>query len=129
MGAAGLSTACPVPDVAAAVLTDRLGFTVTADQLWPGKGGPSSAGQPAANGLDAATHIDDLVGELSRLAATSPTPLSPVDDASGADLTATVLDQLHRAVVVARHPARSRSGPAGTGRAHRRARRGVAQAR
>jgi hypothetical protein len=98
----GYRPRAPIPDVAAAVLTERLGFTVTADQLWPGRGGPSSVGQPAANGLDAVTHVDDLVRELSRLAATSSTPLSPVDDASGADLTATVLDQLHGAVVVAR---------------------------
>ena len=27
----------PIPDIAAAVLTERLGFAVTADQLWPGR--------------------------------------------------------------------------------------------
>ncbi|WP_432824747.1 hypothetical protein [Dactylosporangium sp. CA-092794] len=94
----------PIPDVAAAVLTDRLGFTVTVEQLWPGRG-PAHGGRSAATGLDTVTHLDDLVRELSELATTSPTPRSPVDDASGADLTAAVLDQLHGAVLVARNRA------------------------
>jgi hypothetical protein len=94
----------PIPDVAAAVLTDRLGFSVTVEQLWPNHG-PVHRGRSAATGLDAITHLDDLVRELSQLATTSPTPGSPIEDASGADLTAAVLDQLRGAVLVARNRA------------------------
>jgi hypothetical protein len=61
--------------------------------------------QSAVTGLDAANHIDDLVRELSQLTTTAPTPSSPIADASGADLTATVLDQLRGAILVARNRA------------------------
>jgi hypothetical protein len=50
-------------------------------------------------------HIDDFVRELSQLATIAPTPRSPIEDASGADLTAAVLDQLRGAVLVARNRA------------------------
>ncbi len=95
----------PIPDVAAAVLTDRLGRTVTVDQLWPGRGQAATMQRSAVTGLDAVTHVDDLVRELSRLTTTTPTPGSPIADASGADLTAAVLDQLRGAVLVARNRA------------------------
>jgi hypothetical protein len=95
----------PIPAVAADVLSDRLGFAVTVDQLWPGHG-QAQAGQSAAAGLEAVVHIDDLVRELSQLATVSSTPESPVEDASGPDLTAAVIDQL-RGVELA---ARNRSG-------------------
>ena len=94
----------PIPDAAAAVLTDRLGFAVTVEQLWPTHG-PAPGTRSAAIGLDALTHLDDLVRELSQLTTTSPTPRSPIEDASGADLTAAVLDQLRGAVLVARNRA------------------------
>jgi hypothetical protein len=94
----------PIPDIAAAVLTDQLGFSVTVEQLWP-RHAPPSSGRSAATGLDTVTHLDDLVRELSHLATTSPTPRSPVEDASGADLTAAVLDQLRGAVLIARNRA------------------------
>jgi len=96
----------PIPDIAAAVLTDRLGSTVTVDQLWPGRDRGSPEQRSAANGLDGVTHVDDLVRELSLLTTTSPTPRSPVAEASGADLNAAVLDQLRDAVF----GARSRAG-------------------
>ncbi|MFD0583085.1 hypothetical protein [Dactylosporangium darangshiense] len=94
----------PIPDVAAAVLTDRLGFTVTVEQLWPSHG-PAQSRRSAATGLDSVSHLDDLVRELSQLATTSTTPRSPIEEASGADLTAAVLDQLRGAVLVARNRA------------------------
>ncbi|MEV6924545.1 hypothetical protein AB0M46_08545 [Dactylosporangium sp. NPDC051485] len=94
----------PIPDAAAAVLTDRLGFAVTVEQLWPTHG-TAPGTRSAAIGLDTLTHLDDLVRELSQLTTTSPTPRSPVEDASGADLTAAVLDQLRGAVLVARNRA------------------------
>jgi hypothetical protein len=98
----GFCPRAPIPTVAAAVLTDRLGFTVTVDQLWPGHG-QMMAGQSAAGGLESVTHVDDLVRELSQLAMVSSTPGSPVEDASGADLTVAVLDQLRGVVLTARN--------------------------
>ncbi|MEH1013450.1 hypothetical protein V6U90_10085 [Micromonospora sp. CPCC 206060] len=95
----------PIPDIAATVLTDRLGYTVTVDQMWPGRSGTASVARSAAAGLDTVTHIDDLVRELSLLTTTAPTPSSPIADACGADLTAAVLDQLRGAVLVARNRA------------------------
>jgi hypothetical protein len=92
----------PIPDVAAAVLTERLGFPVTAAQLWPGRGESGGPRRSAADDLDGVTHIDDFVRELSQLSITAATPQSPITDASGADLTAAVLDQLRGAVLVAR---------------------------
>lgn len=100
----GFCPRAPIPAVAAAVLTDRLGFTVTVEQLWPGHG-RVQAGQSAADGLESVTHIDDLVQELSQLALTSATPASPFEDASGVDLTAAVLDQLRGVVLIARNRA------------------------
>nr|BFE61570.1 hypothetical protein GCM10020063_060960 [Dactylosporangium thailandense] len=94
----------PIPDAAAAVLTERLGFAVTVEQLWPTHGSTPGT-RSAALGLDTLTHLDDLVRELSRLTTTAPTPRSPIEDASGADLTAAVLDQLRGAVLVARNRA------------------------
>ena len=46
---------------------------------------------------------DDLVRELGRLASVWSTPGSPVEDASGADLTGGVLDQLRGVVLTARN--------------------------
>jgi hypothetical protein len=93
----------PIPDLAAAVLTERLGFTVTAAAIWPGRDAPAQ--RNAASGLDAITHVDDLVQELTALTTTAATPQSPIVEASGADLTAAVLDQLRGAVLVARNRA------------------------
>src|ERR1700733_5587619 len=42
----------PVPDIAAAVLSERLGYTVTAAQIWPGRQGAGGLAQDAASGLD-----------------------------------------------------------------------------
>ena len=95
----------PIPDVAAAVLTERLGYTVTAAQMWPGRpenGGPARS---AAGELDHLTGIDALVRELSQLGTTAATPQSPIAEATGADLAAAVLDQLRGAMVVARNRA------------------------
>jgi hypothetical protein len=90
----------PIPDLVAAVLSERLGFAVTAASIWPGR--DAGERRSAASGLDAITHVDDLVQELSTLSTTAATPQSPIVEASGADLTAAVLDQLRGAVLVAR---------------------------
>jgi hypothetical protein len=94
----------PIPDIAAAVLTERLGYTVTVDQLWPGRERLAPQ-RSAATGLDAVRHLDDLTRELTQLTTIAATPRSPIEDASGADLTAAVLDQLHGAVLMARNRA------------------------
>jgi hypothetical protein len=95
----------PIPDVAAAVLTERLGHTVTAAQLWPGRADTHEPTPSATSHLDGVADIDNLVHELAQLAVTAATPQSPIAAASGADLTATVLDQLRGAVVMARNRA------------------------
>jgi hypothetical protein len=98
----GFRPRAPIPDVAAAVLTERLGYPVSAAQLWPGRPEPDVAAPSAASELDSATGIDGLLHELRRLGETAVTPQSPIADATGADLTAAVLDQLRGAVVAAR---------------------------
>jgi hypothetical protein len=83
----------PVPDVVAAVLTERLGYSVTTAQLWPGGRGGGSRLLGATSGLDAVAGVDDLVRELRELAVTAATPGSPVGEASGADLAVVVVEQ------------------------------------
>lgn len=92
----------PVPVIAAAVLSDRLGYRVDVSQLWPGRAASHPAERTAAGGLDDVTQVDDLLRELGNLAFTAGTPGDPIGDASGIDLTAVVLHQLHDAVVAAR---------------------------
>src|SRR6266581_4489666 len=64
----------PVPDVAAAVLTERLGYTVTVAQLWPGRPGPAAPVRSAADELESVAGIDALVRELGQLGTTAITP-------------------------------------------------------
>jgi len=99
----GFRPRAPIPDIAAAVLTDRLGFTVTPAQLWPGHREPGGPHRSAADDLDGVTHIDDFARELNQLSTIAATPQSPIAEASGADLNAAVLDQLRGAVLVARN--------------------------
>jgi hypothetical protein len=97
----GFRPRSPIPDVAAAVLSERLGYTVTAGQLWPGRLESGELRRSAADELDGVADIDDLVRELGQLGMTATTPQSPIDGAAGIELTAAV-DQLRGAVVVAR---------------------------
>lgn len=99
----GFRPRVPIPDVAAAVLTERLGRPVTVAQLWPGRQEPGTPPPSAASELDGAIGIDGLLYELRRLGEMAVTPQSPIADATGADLTAAVLDQLRGAVVAARN--------------------------
>src|SRR5579859_5864032 len=92
----------PIPDVAAAVLTERLGYTVTPAQLWPGRAEPAGSTRTATSGLDGICGVDGLVRELGQLGLIAATPLSPITEASGADLTVTVLDLMKGATVLAR---------------------------
>lgn len=98
----GFRPRAPIPDIAAAVLTERLGYPITAAQMWPGRQEPGISARSAASELDAAVGIDDLLRELTRLGETAVTPQSPITEATGADLTAVVLDQLRGAVIAAR---------------------------
>src|SRR6266508_491967 len=93
----------PVPDIAAAVLSEHVGYLVTTAQLWPGRGGPCEIESTAADNLDEITCVDDLLRELNGLTTTATANGGQFVGASGADLTAAVLDQLRGAVLVARH--------------------------
>ncbi len=95
----------PIPDLAAAVLSERLGFTLTPAELWPRHPQPDRPRRDAADGLDTITCADDLVRELTNLNTVAATPQDPIGAASGVDLTAAVLDQLRGAVLVARNRA------------------------
>ena len=88
----------PIPDIAAAVLTERLGRTVTAAQLWPGRADPAGGERRATDGLDGVAGVPGLLHELSQLGVTAATPQSPIGEASGADLTAAVLVHLRGAL-------------------------------
>jgi len=101
----GFRPRAPIPDVAAAVLTERLGYLVTPAQLWPGRQDHSEGAYAATSGLDRIRDVDDLVGQLSHLGVVAATPQSPIVEASGADLAATVLDQLRAAAIEARNRA------------------------
>src|SRR5215831_20724205 len=54
----------PIPDVVAAVLSERLGYPVTVADLWPGSQQPGGLAQSAAGGLDTITSVGGLIGEL-----------------------------------------------------------------
>jgi hypothetical protein len=95
----------PAPNIVAAVLSERLGFRVTASQLWPGRELAGPIDRTAAGGLAALSDVDELMRELADLSTVAGTPLDPIGDASGVDLTAAVLDQLHGAVLSARNRA------------------------
>jgi hypothetical protein len=93
----------PIPDVAAAVLSEQLGSRWTAEQLWPGHGGAPSLERTAADDLDGVTCVDDLLRELNDLTTAGTATGDRLVGASGADLTAAVLDQLRGAVLLTRY--------------------------
>jgi hypothetical protein len=93
----------PIPEIAAAVLSEQLGYLVTVAQLWPGREEPSEVDHTAADDLDGITCVDDLLRGLTDLTTTATASGGRYVGASGADLTAAVLDQLRGAVLLARH--------------------------
>ena len=84
----------PIPDVAAAVLSEHVGYPITAGQLWPGTDGPSTTARSAAAALDDLTSMDDLLAELASLTASTTTPAGGVTGASGVDLAVAVAERL-----------------------------------
>jgi hypothetical protein len=91
----------PIPDIAAAVLSEHLGYLLTAAQLWPGRDGHGESENvaAAADDLDGIVCVDDLLRDLNNLTTTATASGGRFIGASGADLTAAVLDQLRGAVL------------------------------
>ncbi|MEV7970540.1 hypothetical protein AB0O34_31815 [Sphaerisporangium sp. NPDC088356] len=81
----------PIPAVAAAVLSEHLGYAVRVEQLWPAR---HRGGLPAAIDLGTGTSVDDIVQSLSELTTLSTGKQSDVAAVSGPDLAAAVLDGL-----------------------------------
>jgi hypothetical protein len=96
----------PVPDLVAAVLTERLGYSVTVAQVWPDHPASGAVARSATAGLDGIASADDLVRELRELAAVGATPHCPVGEAGGGDLAAVVVEQFRDVVL----PGRDRGG-------------------
>src|SRR6266516_2454298 len=84
----------PIPEIAAAVLSEQLGYLVTVANLWPGRDASGEAHHTAADGLDGIACVDDLLRELTHLTTAATASEGRYAGASGADLTAAVLDQL-----------------------------------
>src|SRR2546423_2494904 len=61
----------PIPEIAAAVLSEQLGYLVTVSQLWPGREEPGEADHTAADDLDRITCVDDLLRQLTDLTTTA----------------------------------------------------------
>ena len=102
----------PIPAVAASVLSQRLGYPVSAAQLWPNK---RSRGLPALNAvsaLDGISTIDDFVEVLGELTMLGAVGQHRVAGANGPDLLA-VVEGLHCSVRwTRRHATRERVLPA-----------------
>ncbi|GAA2455927.1 hypothetical protein GCM10010191_89040 [Actinomadura vinacea] len=80
----------PIPSVAAAVLSERLGTLVTVDELWPDRrrdGGPVLT---AMGGLEGHVTPDGNLTALAELASRSAGAHAEVTPATGPDLTAAV---------------------------------------
>lgn len=95
----------PIPDVAAAVLSERLGEVVAASDLWPRRRSPGMPTVMAAGDLDQITCLDDLLRQLADLASGTASARTYLA-ASGADLVAAVLDQLSGTPTQRSRPAR-----------------------
>lgn len=102
----------PIPDVAAVVLSEQLGYAVSAAQLWPGTDNSPDIPRPATDNLDSVEILDDLIGRLNEVTVIATAPETSFVGSCGLDLTITVLDQLRQAVFVPRaQPHRERVLP------------------
>lgn len=84
----------PIPDHAAAVLSERLGRPVAPAEIWPGHAVDTGRPSSAAAGLGGVVGAQELLHELGRLTSTAASPRTSIAGASGVDLTAAVLDQV-----------------------------------
>lgn len=80
----------PIPSVVAAVLSERLGTTVTVDELWPGRRSTAIPAISATTGLNDYGTVDDAVHALDDLTSLSAGAHTEITPAPGPDLTAAV---------------------------------------
>ncbi|MGP4104005.1 hypothetical protein [Nonomuraea sp. KM90] len=86
----------PLPAIAAAVLSQCLDETLTADDLWPGRPWtPSVAPIPAVADIDAGVSIEQILTSLAALAAHGSDVHLHITPATGPDLAASVLAGLN----------------------------------
>ncbi|MFI7644220.1 hypothetical protein [Nonomuraea sp. NPDC049400] len=89
----------PFPAVAAFVLSERLGTTITETDLWPQRRPATlTTTLTAVADLDAGTCVEEVLSALVALTTQSAGVQAEVTPASGADLAAAVLAGLHTSV-------------------------------
>jgi hypothetical protein len=88
----------PIPSVAAAVLSQRLGYRVSVEQLWPKKPPRGHAEANAVSALDRIRTVDDLVEAIGELTTIGSAGQHHVAGANGPDLLAVVVEGLRCAV-------------------------------
>lgn len=82
----------PVPYIAAAVLSEYLGMTVSVSELWPQHPRSSITTLTAVVGLDGLATLDDMLRALGELVALGSGGEDPVGQSGGFDLVAAVHD-------------------------------------
>ncbi|WP_143219741.1 hypothetical protein [Actinomadura sp. CNU-125] len=91
----GYKPYAPIPSVAAAVLSEKLGSPITVDELWPAHRTTAPSSLTAANELGSFETMDAPLAALDELAASSAGSNTDVTPANGADLAAAVHQGLH----------------------------------
>lgn len=86
----GYKPYAPIPSIAAAVLSERLGSPITVDELWPDHRPTGPGSLAAADGLGGFETMDASLAALNDLAALSAASNTNVTAANGVDLTAAV---------------------------------------
>ncbi len=82
----------PIPSVVAMVVSEELGRPVRAADLWPGRIDQTVPSLSAADDVDGYRSVDEVIAALGDLADAGRTGQQHVLGATGADLTAAVLD-------------------------------------
>lgn len=80
----------PIPSVVASVLSQRLGYPVTVEQLWPDRAHRGQPTLPATAGLDQLQTVDDALEAVDELTAWGIAGRHRVVGAGGPDLLAVV---------------------------------------
>jgi tetratricopeptide (TPR) repeat protein len=101
----GFCPRTPIPSVVATVMSEELGRPVSAADLWPGRIDEPVPSLSAADDLDGYRSVDEAMGALGDLADAGRSGQQHVLGATGADLTAAVLDGLRLTVRWTRHRA------------------------